>query len=120
MGRNLLLPYAIIAVLGILIVIAMSFVGVNQRDAIENPEEAAGENNVVLDAEDIFKNSCANCHGGDLTGSGSIPALNDVGGRLSEEDIKDIIINGTDAGMPGGLVNNEQAAELAEWLSKME
>jgi len=33
MGRSVLLPYAIIAVLGIFIMIAVSFGGANQRDA---------------------------------------------------------------------------------------
>lgn len=119
MGRNLVLPYAIIAVLGIFLVIVFSFVGANQRDAIQNPEEAVEEESVVLDAEDIYKNSCTACHGGNLD-DGSAPALTDVGSRLSEEEIKNIIINGTDGGMPAGLVNAEQAAELAEWLSEME
>lgn len=120
MGKNLVLPYAIIAVLGIFIMIAISFVGANQRDAIENPEEAGEENAVVLEPEEIYKRSCANCHGGDLT-EGTAPALNDVGSRLSEDEIKDVIINGRpDKGMPDGLVNAEQSAALAEWLSEME
>lgn len=119
MGRNLLLPYAIIAVLGVLIVIAVSFAGVNQRDAIENPEEAT-DNNVVLEPEEIYKKSCASCHGGDLT-DGSAPALNDVGSRMSEDEIKDVIINGRpDKGMPQGLATAEEAGSLAEWLSEME
>lgn len=119
MGRNLVLPYAIIAVLGIFAVIAISFIGANQRDAIQNPEEAVEEESVVLDAEDIYKNSCAACHGGNMD-DGSAPSLNDVGSRLSEEEIKDIIINGTDGGMPPGLATAEESAVLAEWLSEME
>ena|SRR5690625_2259501 len=118
MGRNVLLPYAIIAVLGIFIMIAVSFGGANQRDAIENPEEEAEENSVVMDAEDIYKNSCATCHGGNMD-DGSAPSLNDVGSRLSEEEIKDIIINGTDGGMPPGLATAEESAVLAEWLAEM-
>lgn len=119
MGRNLLLPYAIIAVLGVFIMIAISFVGANQRDAIENPEEA-GDNAVVLEPEDIYKNNCASCHGGDLT-DGSAPALNDVGSRLSEDEIKGVIMDGRpDKGMPGGLVGAEEASSLAEWLAGME
>lgn len=119
MGRNVLLPYAIIAVLGVLIVIAISFVGVNQRDAIENPEEAE-ENAVVLEPEEIYKNNCASCHGGDLT-DGSAPPLNDVSERLSEDEIKDVIVSGRpDKGMPAGLVNAEEAGSLAEWLAEME
>src|SRR5690625_3861322 len=119
MGRKLLLPYAIIAVLGVLIVIAVSFVGANQRDAIENPEEA-GENAVVLEPEEIYKRSCANCHGGDLT-DGAAPPLNDVGNRLSEDELKDVIMNGRpDKGMTAGLANAEEASTITELLLEMQ
>jgi cytochrome c550 len=117
MRKNLVLPYAIIAIIGILTVIIISYVGVNQREAIQNPDE--GEDAVVLNVEDVYKNNCSNCHGGDLTGA-SAPALADVGSKFSEDEINNIIINGTDGGMPAGLVDAEQAALLAEWLSEME
>jgi len=58
MSKNPVLPYGIIAVLGILAIIIVSYVGVDQREARENPEES--ENNVEeLSAEDLFKNNCA-------------------------------------------------------------
>lgn len=119
MGKNSVLPYAIIAILGIFAVIFISFLGVNQREAIQNPEETNGEENVVLEADEIYKNNCASCHGADLEGT-SAPSLVDVGSKFSEDEIKDIIINGTDGGMPAGLVDAEQSAALAEWLSEME
>lgn len=117
MGKNLVLPYAIIAIMGIFVIIIISYVGVEQRNAIQNPEEA-GETE-VLDAEDLFKNSCASCHGGDLEGV-SAPALSNVGSKLSEEEIENIINNGIEGSMPAGLVNPQEAAEIAEWLSEME
>lgn len=117
MGRNLVLPYAIIAIIGILTVIIISYVGVEQRNTIQNPEES-GEAE-VLDAEELFRKSCASCHGGDLSGA-TAPALSSVGGKYSEEEIKDIIINGTDGGMPPNLVKPDEAAVLAEWLSEKE
>lgn len=119
MSKNPVVPYAIIAIIGVLLVIVLSYVGVNQREAIENPEEANAGETVELNAEEIFKNSCAACHGGDLTGA-SAPDLTEVGSKFSEGEIEDIIINGTDAGMPAGLVDNEHAAVLAEWLAEME
>lgn len=117
MSKNPVLPYGIIAVLGILAVIIISYVGVDQREARENPEES--ENNVEeLSGEDLFKSNCATCHGDDLSGD-SAPALTDVGSKLSEEEIEDIIINGT-GDMPAGQASNEEAPIIAEWLSEKE
>lgn len=116
-SRNPILPYAIIAILGLFLVIIISYFGVNQREAILNPE--AAEETAAADPEEIYKANCASCHGSDLTGD-SAPDLTQVGNKLSEDEIKDIIINGTEGGMPGGLVDNEQAAALAEWLAEME
>lgn len=114
MSRNPVIPYAIIAIVGVLAVIIISYVGVNHRNAEQNPQESSS-----IDVEAVFKNQCASCHGDDLSGNGA-PALSNVGSTLSEDEIKDIIINGTDNGMPAGLVNNEQAAAIAEWLSEKE
>ena len=68
--------------------------------------------------EQIVIKSCSTCHGGQLQGRGSAPALNDVGSRLTEEEILDIIHNGTGKGMPGGLVKGEEAEKAAEWLAQ--
>lgn len=114
--RNPIIPYAIIAIVGLFAVIIISYFGVNQREAIQNPEAAE---ETSADPDEIFKASCASCHGSDLTGE-SAPDLTQVGQHLSEDEIKDIIINGTEGGMPGGLVDNEQAAILADWLKDME
>lgn len=126
MSKNPVVPYAITAILGVLLVIIISYVGVNQREAIQDPEGAVSEEAaddegeaMDLDAEDIYKNSCVSCHGDDLTGE-SGPDLTEVGSRLSEDEIEEIIINGTDNGMPAGLVEDEQAEALAEWLSEMD
>lgn len=117
MGKRLILPYAIIAILGIFTVIIISYVGVDQRNTIENPEES-GETE-VLSAEDVFKKTCASCHGGDLEGK-SAPALTSVGAEYSEEEIEDIINNGKGEGMPAGLVQPDESAKIAEWLAEME
>lgn len=70
-----------------------------------------------VDVEAIVNKSCIACHGGDLEG-GSGPGLNDVGARLSEAEILDIIENGQ-GGMPGGLIKDDaEAAAVAEWLSE--
>ena len=111
------IPFAIIAIVGIFAVVILSSIGVNQRADIQNPEEAGGEVEESMDPEEIFANSCSSCHGGDLTG-GVGPDLTSVGGKLSEDDIQSIIMDGAD-GMPPALVPAEQAAEIAKWLGEM-
>jgi|SRR5699024_1956494 len=118
MSRNPVIPYAIIAVLGIVTIIIIAYVGVNQREAIENPD-AVQEGETIEDPEEIYKNMCASCHGDDLSGD-SAPELQQVGNRMSEEEIKTIIIEGTDSGMPGGLVDNVEAELISEWLAEQE
>ncbi len=68
--------------------------------------------------EQVAQQRCATCHGGNLQGMGSTPALNDVGSRLSEEEILEVILEGTSNGMPPGLVKGEEAEALAAWLAE--
>lgn len=118
-----LLPFGIIAVVGFFMIIIVSYIGVSQRDDIQLAEENGGEieevedEATVLDPEEAYANSCASCHGGDLSG-GVGPDLTAVGGSLSEADIEAIINDGQGT-MPGGLVNPDQAKEIADWLSEM-
>ncbi|KOY82213.1 c-type cytochrome [Lysinibacillus macroides] len=73
------------------------------------------EGSTTPDGEAIAMKSCVSCHGGELQGA-SGPALNDVGSRLSESEILDVINNGR-PGMPGGLVKGEDAEAVAQWLA---
>lgn len=123
--RNYVLPFGIIAIVGIFAAIIVFYIGVNQREDIQLAEENGGEEVVeegetegetADDPEAIFANSCASCHGQDLSG-GAGPDLTSVGGKLSADEIKEIIVNGVGT-MPGGLVGNEEAEVLAEWLSE--
>ncbi len=82
----------------------------------EKPATTGGET-ATVDAEAIVKSSCIACHGGNLEGKGNAPALNDVGARLSEEEIHTIIEKGQ-GGMPGGLIKGEDATAVAKWLSE--
>src|SRR5690625_2839205 len=122
MKRNIL-PFGIIAIVGIFVAIIVFYVGVGQREDIRLAEENGGEvveegEEVATDPEAIFANSCASCHGQDLSG-GAGPGLTNVGSSLTEDEIKDIILNGVGT-MPGGLVGAEEAGVLSEWLSEME
>ncbi|MCM3388636.1 cytochrome c [Ureibacillus chungkukjangi] len=69
--------------------------------------------------EELVQSSCTSCHGGNLQGMGNTPALSDVGSRLSEEEIHDVILNGR-GGMPGGLLQGEDAEAAAAWLAQQQ
>ena len=70
------------------------------------------------EAERIYTFSCASCHGNDLSGNVAPPLLN-IGDRLSEEEIKTIIIEGIGT-MPGSLVIEQDAELLSKWLIVIE
>lgn len=48
---------------------------------------------------------------------GSTPSLADVGSRLSEEEILNVILNGR-GGMPANLIQGEDAEAAAAWLAQ--
>lgn len=82
-----------------------------------NTNNDTGGNTAAVDAEQIVNTSCIGCHGKNLEGAGNAPALADVGSRLSEEEIHDVIINGR-PGMPPGLIKGEDAEAVAKWLAE--
>lgn len=67
------------------------------------------------DAAKLYENKCSACHGQDLTG-GIGPDLTKVGSRLSQAEMEKIINEGKGS-MPGGLIDESQAAQVAEWLA---
>ncbi|UOQ86031.1 cytochrome c550 [Gracilibacillus salinarum] len=114
MKKNPIIPFALIAVLGIIAMIIISAVGVNEQDKIAN---GGGETEEAADPQTLIQN-CTGCHGGNLEGATG-PNLQNIGDTYSVEEIQEIIVNGReDKGMPGGLVSNEEAAVLAEWLAE--
>ncbi|SOC16986.1 cytochrome c551 [Ureibacillus xyleni] len=76
-----------------------------------------GTETASAEGETIVKSNCATCHGGNLEGMGSTPSLADVGTRLSEDEILDVILNGR-GGMPGGLLQGGDAEAAAAWLAQ--
>jgi len=90
--------------------------GGGDEEATETNEENGGEVTESADAEAIVQESCIACHGGDLGGQGQAPALSDVGSRLSEEEILDVIENGR-GGMPAHIIEGAEAEVVAEWLA---
>ncbi|PYZ94266.1 cytochrome C551 [Salipaludibacillus keqinensis] len=112
-----LYPFALTAILGIGLIIVLSFVGINigpdsaSENGEENGEEQEFDDPIEL-GEHIYEGQCASCHGGDLDG-GSGPALD--GGNYSEEDILTAISEGP-GNMPAGLVSGEEAEAVAEFI----
>ena len=85
--------------------------------AEETPsEETPSEEGTAVDAEQIVNQNCITCHGENLEGQGNFPALNDVGARLSEDEILTIILEGQGT-MPAGIIQGEEAEAVAAWLS---
>lgn len=124
MKKNPVIAYGIIAVIGIALMLVLSFVGLNQMDEKQAQGEkktteqaGGGEEAATTDPEAIVKSTCSMCHGADLSG-GAGPNLQKIGSKYDQAKIENIIMNGTNGGMPGNLVSKEQAAALAEWLAK--
>lgn len=77
---------------------------------------SGGETTAQPDGEKLVQTSCATCHGGQLQGA-SAPALEKIGAKYSEEEVLNIILNGTDKGMPAGLLKGADAEAAAAYLA---
>ncbi|MFO1443436.1 cytochrome c [Bacillus sp. Bva_UNVM-123] len=116
--KNAIMPYVLIFVLGIGLMFVMSFIGLGNMKEIAAEKEGGGEKTeetAATNPEDIYKKSCIGCHGDQYQG-GVGPALKGL--PISQDEIKDILINGTTGGMPGGLIPGQEDA-MAEWLANL-
>ncbi|WP_010650904.1 cytochrome c550 [Oceanobacillus massiliensis] len=128
MRKNPVVPYAIIALLGVLTVVVISVVGLGQRADIQQAEEGGeqteqgaeeGQEGETAggDAEAVFQSNCSACHGADLSG-GAGPDLTAVGSKYSADEIAEIIQNGRGAMPPQSQVAGEELSALSQWLSE--
>lgn len=121
MNRNPIIPFIIIMIFGIGLVFFLSFKGLGDAREVAREKEGGGkektEEQAAAKPEDIYQKSCISCHGDQYQG-GVGPALKGVGDRLSQDEIKDIVVNGKGS-MPGNLVPAEKAGEMAEWLATL-
>lgn len=81
-------------------------------------EGATTEETASADGEALVQQNCTTCHGGNLEGMGGAPSLADVGSRLSEEEILNVILNGQ-GGMPGGILKGADAEAAAAHLATL-
>jgi cytochrome c551 len=79
-------------------------------------DEGGGDTAAAGDAEKVYSQKCSSCHGGDLKG-GMGPDLTAVGASKSKDEIAAIIKDGTDGGMPAGLIEGDDLDKVADWLS---
>ncbi|WP_071460154.1 cytochrome c550 [Bacillus massilinigeriensis] len=119
MNRNPIIPFVVIMVMGIVLMFALSIKGLGDAKEVAKEKEGGGKKTeeVAANPEDLYKQSCASCHGDQYEGVVG-PSLKKVGGKYSKDQIKDILVNGKGSGMPGGLVAGKEE-EMAKWLSKM-
>ncbi|AXH98482.1 cytochrome c [Sporosarcina sp. PTS2304] len=88
-------------------------------DSSAPADDATNDNGAAttdVDAEAVVQQNCASCHGGNLEG-GMGPALDKIGGTLSQDEIHDVIVNGKGA-MPPGIIKGEEADAVAAWLAE--
>lgn len=91
--------------------------GGGDDEAKKDNADNTSNDTTQVEIEKVAQQKCGTCHGGNLQGMGNFPALNDVGSRLSQDEILDIVENGKN-GMPPGLVKGEEAEEMAKWLAE--
>lgn len=118
MKRNPVIPYILIMAFGIGLMIILSFKGLGDAKELANEKGNGSEKTEVAASkpEDIYKQSCIGCHGEKYQGAVG-PALKGVGSKYSKEEIMTIVTKGKGTGMPSGLVKEEQAAAMADWLA---
>ncbi|GGP15901.1 c-type cytochrome [Oceanobacillus neutriphilus] len=84
----------------------------------DEEDEGDGESASVEAGEEVFQNNCTGCHGQDMAG-GSGPDLTEIGSKYSQNEIADIVENGTDGGMPAFKdLEGDELDELTNWLSE--
>ncbi len=117
MGKNPIVPFLLIMALGIGLIFFMSLYGLDQKAEIADVDSDEPEVTEEFDGESVAQGKCIACHGGDLEGA-SAPKL--VGTDLSKEDLVDIIKNGTDGGMPAGLIPDGDLDAMADYILSLE
>src|SRR5699024_3685816 len=120
--KSNIIPFGVIAIIGIFAVVIFSSLGVSQRADFENEGENGGNGEEteevaeVGEAEQGVQNAGSSCHGDDLSG-GAARGLTSVGSDHSEEDILPVIQDGPGSAPPG-LIEGEDADKGAAWFAE--
>jgi cytochrome c550 len=122
MKRNPVTPYILIFILGIVLVFFLSIKGLNDSKEMAKEKKGGGANteqqaSAKFDPEGVAKSTCASCHGQNLEGNIG-PNLHGIGKKLSEAQIKNIVVNGK-GNMPKGVVAPENADAMAKYVMSL-
>lgn len=100
---------------GVLLIGILAGCSSNEANDSGTSNDASNEE---LEVSTVYKQNCLACHGDQLQG-GVGPNLQEVGSRLSQEDIAQLIYDGQGT-MPafGDKLSDEEINELAQWLSE--
>ncbi|MED4402787.1 cytochrome c551 [Metabacillus fastidiosus] len=85
-------------------------------DNAKDNGESTGGTATTASAEEITSKSCIQCHGQNLEGANA-PSLKEIGSKYDKAQLENIINKGQ-GGMPGGLVSEEEASVVADWLAQ--
>ena len=102
-----------------IVVVMIALVGCSTHSTTEKGETESSSFSKISDGSataKIYEQKCSSCHGDTLEGKIG-PELTTVGDRLSLQEIETIINDGAPA-MPGGLIAEDEAKKVAEWLIK--
>lgn len=114
--------------LAIISIVYLTWAAVASHAGHENAAggDSGGSNPAPVVVEDdhpgaqVYANqqSCIGCHAADMSGAFG-PALNDVGSRLTADEIRDVIVNGRGQ-MNGGMFSgtDEELDQLVEYLAE--
>ncbi|MEC0684507.1 cytochrome c [Bacillus haynesii] len=118
MNRNPLIPFLLIAIMGIGLVFILSIKGLyDAKEIAGEGNKTAQEDKADASPEEIYKANCVTCHGENYEGV-SGPKLKGVGDRMDTGAIKEKIEKGGN-GMPGGMVPAEKLDDMAKWVSEI-
>lgn len=108
------------------VLLALAGCGAQEKEPFGGGSAAGGQNSSAAfagaseEVQALFKNRCLSCHGSELEGRVSGNSnLQQVGARLTKEQIADTIQNGNKNGMPsfGSKLKPEEVNALADWLA---
>ncbi|MBO8173167.1 MAG: c-type cytochrome [Bacillaceae bacterium] len=85
-------------------------------DAAEGGDETVDADFDAAAAEQAYQANCLACHGAELEGTVG-PGLTDVGARLSQDEIYNIIVNGQGQMPAQAQLSEDEAQNMAAWLA---
>jgi quinoprotein glucose dehydrogenase len=85
-------------------------------------ETGRGDGSPVSTAASIYALNCASCHGASLSGQpqGDYPSLLDIEERMSDDEIRDVIISGSGVMPPFGHLSDDEVESLVGYLKGVE